>query len=197
LSTTEIRAANWRRSRLTLVRTLGFVLPAAAGVLVVVVGAQVAWREYQVAHTFTPKVAEAEVRMVNPAFSGEGRGGKHYLVTATAGVRDAADAMLFRLDNPVVVVRKGDEAGSRTTALRGAFRQDDQVLRLEGDVRMTQGARNQVLADNAVIDTTTGLVTGKGFRGSNRNGSMTAGSYSTSNGRTVFKGGVRGRFNVR
>ncbi len=188
---------NWRRTRLALVRSLRLVLPSAAAALVVVVGAQVAWREYQVANTFTPKVSEAEVRMINPSFSGQGKDGKHYLVTATTGVRDAKDAMLFRLDNPVVTVRKGEETGARTTAKRGAFRQDDQILRLEGDVRTVRGGRDQALADNAVIDTTTGLVTGKGFRGSSQNGSIRADSYSTKSGRTVFKGGVHGRFNVR
>ena len=189
---------NWRRTRLILVRSLRLVLPIAAAALAILVAGQVAWREYQVANTFTPKVSEAEVRMINPSFSGRGKDGKQYLVTATTGVRDAVDPMLFRLDNPIVTVRKGDETGTRTTARRGAFRQDDQILRLEGDVRTVRGGRDQALVDNAVIDTTTGLVTGKGFRGSSLNGSIQAGSYSAqSGGRTVFKGGVHGRFNVR
>lgn len=191
------KAMNRRRARLVWVRLLRWALPLAAVALALFAAAQVALREYKVLNTHTPMVREASVRMINPEFSGQGRDGKRYLVTASSAVRDDVDPLLFRLDQPTVVVRRGNELGARTIAKRGVFSQKDLILRLEGDVRTQQGGGDRYLADNAAIDTTTGAITGTGFRGSRLAGDVRADSYSVDAGRMVFKGGVRTKINAR
>ena len=171
----------------------------AAGLLLVAVVVQVSWREFRFLTSREPGVKEGTVRMVNPAFSGEGKDGKQYLVTAVSGVRDAADPQLFLLQAPVVTVSGGGESPARTVAKRGLFNQDNLTLKLEGDVSTEQDGRNVFLADNTVIDTATGAISGSGFQSTRGSGQVRADNYTItdSGDRVVFKGGVRARLDAR
>ncbi len=195
----QLGAAERRKARLTWVRRLRYLLPLAAVAVVVLVAAQVGWREFRFVTAKTPGVKDGTVRMVNPAFRGEGKDGKRYVVTAAAGVRDDADPQVLRLDRPAVTVSGGDEAAARTVANRGVFRQDDLTLRLDGDVRTEQNGRSVFVADNSVIDTTTGRITGQGIQATRTASAVRSDSYTItdSGDRVVFKGGVRARLNAR
>jgi lipopolysaccharide export system protein LptC len=182
-----------RRKRLVWVKFLRRTLPVAALMALVSVVGQVAWRSLQSSASPAPVVAESTARMVNPQFSGAGRDGSRYLVTAQSGVRDPKDAARIILDKPTVNVSKAGEAGTRTVSQRGVFREDDQSLSLEGDVRVQQAGGFSFVANNAVIDTSTGQVMGGKVKGRSSTGDVQSGSYSvTEKGdRMVFKGGVR------
>ena len=182
-----------RRRRLVWVKFLRRTLPVAAGMALVSVVGQVGWRSLQASATAPPVVSESTVRMVNPQFSGAGRDGSRYLVTAQSGVRDPKDAARIILDKPNVSVSRAGEAGTHTVSQRGVFREDDQSLSLEGDVRVEQAGGFTFVANNAVIDTATGKVVGGGVKGQGPTGDVQSGSYSVTDkgDRMVFKGGVR------
>jgi lipopolysaccharide export system protein LptC len=188
-----------RRRRLARVRFLRRTLPLAAGMGLVAVVGQVSWRSVQAAAAPAPVASEHTVRMVNPQFSGEGRDGSRYLLTAKSGVRDPKDAARIVLQRPVVSVSRNGQPGAHTVSQRGVFREDDQSLTLEGDVQVEEAGGFRFVANNAVIDTATGRVKGGGVQGQGPVGAVRSDSYSvTEKGdRMVFKGGVRGQLQGR
>ncbi|MDB5423557.1 MAG: hypothetical protein JWQ29_973 [Phenylobacterium sp.] len=181
-----------RRRRLIRVRFLRRTLPVAAGVALVAVVGQVAWRSLQSAAAPPPMATENTVRMVNPQFSGQGRDGSRYLVTAQSGLRDPKDAARIVLERPIVTVSRQGQPGAHTVSRRGVFREDNQSLTLEGDVQVEEGGGFHFVANNAVIDTATGKVVGGGVRGQNAAGAVRSDTYSVTDkgDRMVFKGGV-------
>ncbi len=189
-----------RRRRLVWVRFLRRTLPLVAGVVLAGVAGQVAWRALVTVVAPTPVVSESTVRMINPTFSGQGRDGSRYLVTAQSGYRDPKDAARILLDRPTVTVSRGGEPGARTVSQRGVFREDDLSLRLQGDVQVADGSGYRFVTNDAVIDTATGQVTGQGgIQGTGPVGTVSSERYSVSEkgDRMVFKGGVRARINER
>lgn len=174
-------------------------LPVAAGMALVSVVGQVTWRSVQAAAPAAPVASENTVRMVNPQFSGAGRDGSRYLVTAQSGVRDPKDAARIVLEKPTVNVSRAGEAGTRTVSQHGVFREDDQSLSLEGDVRVQQAGGFSFIANNAVIDTSTGKVVGGKVQGQGATGDVQSGSYAVTDkgDRMVFKGGVHTRLKGR
>ena len=187
-----------RRRRLVWVKFLRRTLPVAAGVALVSVVGQVAWRNLQEA-TGAPAVAESTARMVNPQFSGTGRDGSRYVVTAQSGVRDPKDATRIVLEKPTVSVSRAGAAATHTVAQRGVFREDDHSLSLNGDVRVEEAGGFHFMANTAVIDTSTGKVVGDKVQGQSSSGSVQSGSYSvTEKGdRMIFKGGVHSQLKGR
>jgi lipopolysaccharide export system protein LptC len=137
--------------------------------------------------------------MVHPQFTGSGRDGSNYLLTAQSGVRDPKDNARILLDKPTVTVNRPGEAATHTVSERGVFREDDQSLSLEGDVRVEEAGGFHFVANNAVIDTNTGKVVGGNVQGQGPTGDVQSGSYSVSDkgDRMVFKGGVRSQLKGR
>ena len=182
-----------RERRLVWVKFLRRILPIAAITALAAVAGQVGWRSLQSAAAATPVASENTVRMVNPQFSGAGRDGSQYLLTAQSGVRDPKDAARIVLEKPVVTVTRNGEAGAHTISQRGVFREDTRALTLEGNVQVEQGGGFQFVANSAVIDTSTGKVVGGGIQGQGPTGAVKSDSYSVTDkgDRLVFKGGVR------
>ena len=182
-----------RRRRLVWVKFLRRTLPVAAVATLIGVMGQVAWRSLQASAATTPVVSESTVRMVNPQFTGSGRDGSNYLLTAQSGVRDPKDDARILLDKPTVTVNRPGEAATHTVSNSGVFREDDQSLSLQGDVRVEEAGGFHFVANNAVIDTNTGRVAGGNVQGQGPTGAVQSGSYSVSDkgDRMVFKGGVR------
>ncbi len=182
-----------RARRLVWVKFLRRTLPFAAAIALVAVVGQAGWRSLQSAEASAPATSEGAVRMVNPQFSGEGRDGSHYLLTAQSGVRDPSDDARILLERPVVTVTRQGEAGAHTISRRGVFREDTQALTLEGDVQVEEAGGFHFVANTAVIDTSTGKVVGGGIQGQGPTGAVKSDSYSVTDkgDRLVFKGGVR------
>ena len=188
-----------RRRRLVWVKFLRRTLPVAALVALVSVVGQVVWRSLQASATSAPMVAESTVRMVNPQFTGSGRDGSKYLLTAQSGVRDPKDSARILLERPTVSVTQAGGGETHTISDRGVFREDNQSLSLDGDVKVEEAGGFHFIANNAVIDTSTGKVVGGNVQGQGPTGAVQSGSYSvTDKGeRMVFKGGVRSQLKPR
>lgn len=196
---TQILSAYDRRQRhLRVVRWLRVGLPVLALVIVALVGGQLAWRAISALTTKAPP-AEAGVRMVNPSFTGDGKDGSRYSVTAASGVRDVTDAALIRLDQPVVTITQANGRGSRTVSQMGVFRESEMILTLTGDVKGERAGGDRFVADDVVIDTRTGAISGKSLKGAGPAGDVEAGSYDIFDrgDRVVMKGGVRARINPK
>jgi len=188
-----------RQRRLVWVKFLRRTLPIAAVTALVAVVGQVTWRNLQSAAASEPVASESVVRMVNPQFSGQGRDGSRYLVTAQSGVRDPKDAARILLERPVVTVSRQGEPGAHTVSQRGVFREDNQSLTLEGNVQVEQAGGFHFVSNKAVIDTSTGQVVGGGVQGQGPAGAVRSDTYSvTEKGdRMVFKGGVHSQLKGR
>ena len=188
-----------RRQRLVWVKFLRRTLPVAAVMALVSVVGQVTWRSLQSQAAAEPVASESTVRMVNPQFTGAGKDGSRYLVTAQSGLRDPKDTARILLDRPTVEVSRPGEAGTHTVSQRGVFREDNQSLSLEGDVRVQQAGGFTFVANSAVIDTSTGRVGGDKVKGQSSAGDVQSGSYSVTDqgDRMVFKGGVRSQLKSR
>jgi len=188
-----------RRRRLVWVRFLRRTLPMVATVVLVAVVGQVVWRAVRMVMIPQAAAPAAAVRMINPSFTGESRDGSRYQVTARSGVRDGADDSRIVLEAPTVSVTHGDNTGTRTTAQRGVFRQDAMTLALEGDVKVAENSGYNFTFKNAVFDTRTGQVTGKGVGATGPDAQISSDQYTVydKGERMVFKGRVRGRLNDR
>jgi lipopolysaccharide export system protein LptC len=184
-----------RRRRVLRIRLLRRILPVTAAALMAGVIGQVAWGTIATVMAPEAHAPGDEVRMDNPTFSGESKDGSRYLVTARSGLRDPKDASKILLDAPNVTVSRGTGPATRTTARTGQFREDDLTLKLEGDVKVDNGAGYQFDFKNAVIDPTTGEVNGQGVEGEGPTGTVRSDRYTVfdQGQRMVFKGGVRGR----
>jgi len=188
-----------RRRRLVWVRFLRRTLPMVAAVVLAAVVGQVAWRAVRMVMIPQAAAPASTVRMVNPSFTGESRDGSRYQVAAKSGARDASDDSRIVLDAPVVSVSHGAEPGTRTTARRGVFRQDDMTLALEGDVKVAEASGYDFTFKSAIFDTRTGQVTGKGVGAQGPDANISSDQYTVydKGDRMVFKGRVRGRINDR
>jgi lipopolysaccharide export system protein LptC len=184
-----------RRRRIVRIRALRLILPITAAALLVGVIGQVTWQT--IATVLAPMGREPgeEVRMDKPSFSGESRDGARYMVTAKSGLRDPTQGSRILLDSPTVTINRQGGPSTRTTARTGEFREDDLTLRLEGDVQVDNGGGYKFAFKNAVIDPTTGEVSGQGVQGDSPIGAVQSDQYTVydQGQRMVFKGGVKGR----
>lgn len=186
------------RRRLSRVRALKLALPGLAALLIVLVVGQLIWNAIQ---GVKPQAVatDSSVRMVAPTFTGEGRDGSHYQVTAASGVRDAQDEKKILLTQPVVVVTRNGQPDTRSVSQSGVFQETDRKLQLNGDVHVTNASGYNFVAQNAVIDTATGQVAGQAIQGHGTAGDVRSNGYTVSDkgDRVIFKGGVRSRLNGR
>jgi lipopolysaccharide export system protein LptC len=185
------------QKRLKVVRRLRRALPVIAVMMLAGVVGQIGWREFRFVSARPPGIEEGLVQMINPAFNGEGSDGKRYRVTAKSGVRNADDPSIITLDSPAVTIRESDGETARTVAERGVFSEDALTLTLEGNVQTEDGGATRLLADNTVIDTRTGGISGRGFEATRGFGVVRADNYTItdSGDRVLLKGGVRARIN--
>lgn len=191
-------AMETRRRRLVRVRRFRRGLPLVAAVVVGLIAAQVAWRGVAgLAAKSAP--TESGVRMVNPSFSGLGKDGARYLVTAKSGERDPADPALIKLDAPIVTIGQPGGRTSRTQSNAGVFREDKMTLTMTGEVKGERSNGDRFVADDVVIDTRSGSITGQSLRGSGAAGQIAAGDYGVvdKGDRVILKGGVRARLNTK
>lgn len=185
-----------RQRRLTLVRRARLGLPLLAALVLAAVVGQVVWRAV-VGLASQAAPAESGVRMVKPSFTGVGKDGARYVVTAQSGARDAKNPASINLDQPTVEIGQPGGRISRTQSKTGVFREDQMTLTMTGDVRGERSNGDRFVADNAIIDTRTGAVRGSTLRGAGNAGQIQAGDYDVIDrgDRVIMKGGVRARIN--
>lgn len=196
-SVTLPSAAQRRQTRLARVRLLRIGLPALAGLLVLLVAGQIVWG--LVNGLLHPPIAAVDqtVRMSKPMFSGQGRDGSRFTLTALSGVRDPHDDKRILLDHPHITVSRVGQSDTNTISENGVFQEDAHTLRLTGNVEVEEAGSYQFATNDATIDTTTGQVVGSAVKGASQTAAVQSNSYAVTNkgDRMVFKGRVRARLN--
>lgn len=191
-------AGRWRR-RSRRVLLLRRVLPIG---IAVVAGGAVLWIVGQTIVAGIEQRASRvdEIRLSNPMFHGQDAQGRAFVIGAEEAVRDSRTG-LYRLEAPLMRI---DQTGGKSTQLsagRGVYDEKSRRLTLSGQVLIADdGAGFRFTAPKAVVDTSTGRVTGtEGIRGEGPLGTISASSYAISEqgGRIVLGGPVRGSTRAR
>ena len=186
-------AGRWRR-RSRQVQIFRRVLPIG---IIAVAGGAALWILGQTILAGVEERASRvnEIRLSNPMFHGQDGEGRAFVISAEEAVRDSRTG-LYRLESPLMRI---DQAAGKSTLMsagRGVYNEEARRLTLENDVVIADdGAGFRFTAPQAVVDTTTGRVTGaQGVRGEGPLGTVTASSYAISEqgGRLVLGGPVRG-----
>lgn len=136
-----------------------------------------------------PSVGKNE--LVNPRFESTDSENQPYTITATRAVQNKEDENLVMLEKPVgdMKMKSGESVGLE--ADRGSFRQNNKMLLLRGNVRLTQNKGYELKMEELDVDLTKNTafsntnVTGQGPEGTlsarGLEGSATSGTL-------VFKG---------
>lgn len=186
--------ARRREKRLANVRVLRWALPLTAGVLLIACIVQVAMSTMSAP---TPEVEPAQVsKMLKPHFSGTNPDGRTFTITGREGVRDEKQVGRIIIADPVLTLRTADGATKQATAKSGVYDEPAHRLVLTGDVKMDNGGGSRFSAQEAHIDTRTGVVSGQtGLQIDRDNTQVQSGSYTVEDkgDRLILKGGVSGR----
>jgi lipopolysaccharide export system protein LptC len=132
-----------------------------------------------------------EVRFDTLMFRGQDAQGRSFLVGAQGAVRDPQTGR-FRLEGPVLRLNLGGRKVTELTAEAGTYDEAARKVIIGPNVRISDGGSGFVLTTpEAVVDTTTGVVTGdKGVEGVGPMGVISATSYAIydQGERVVFNG---------
>ncbi|MDP1988055.1 LPS export ABC transporter periplasmic protein LptC [Phenylobacterium sp.] len=185
--------ADRRAHRLVQVRRLRRILPIAAIALLLICLLQVVVGGFS---SSAPETDGAEAaKMLSPRFSGRAPDGRRFAITGESGVRNEADLAQIQIATPVLTLQDGART-QRMTALSGTYDEAAHTLRLVGEVKIDTGGQAQLSAQEVVIDTRTGAISGqKGLRAQAGPRQVEAESFTADEDgeRIILKGGVRGR----
>jgi lipopolysaccharide export system protein LptC len=187
-------AAKRREARVRLILHLRRALPGVAALLLLLCLAQATWRG--LADPERSSGPGQPSRMIRPSFSGQSDDGQSYVVTGREAVREQAADGLILIAAPVVVLRSPQDKTTRMTAQRGVYDEGRNTLLMKGDVRVEDGGGSSFQAAQALVDTRTGAVSGRGgLRARNAAGAVTSQDYTVldEGDRMILRGGVRGR----
>jgi len=152
-----------RHSR--VVTLLKFLLPLAAGVLVLLL---VAWPRIQPS-SLRPERALADLslsdatsgRMANPRFTGIDSHGNPFLISAASAQRAPSTASdLIDLETPQADVVAEDGTWLAISAATGRYREGARILALNGDVNLFHDKGYEIYTEQAEINIATGVATG-------------------------------------
>lgn len=188
------------RARSRRVRLLRRVLPA---VILVLAGGTISWVVLRTVMSDVERKAGSsrEVRLDRPMFHGQDAEGRSFVIGAEGAVRDPQTGR-FRLVAPALKLNLGGRKVTEMTADGGVYDETARTVTIGPNVRISDGGSGFTLATpEAVVDTSTGIVTGnKGVQGTGPLGTINASSYSIydQGDRVVFSGSgdnkVRGTF---
>ncbi|PZN99352.1 MAG: LPS export ABC transporter periplasmic protein LptC [Alphaproteobacteria bacterium] len=189
------------RARSRRVRLLRRVLPV---VILVLVGGTISWIVLRSVMSDVERQAGAsnEVRLDNPMFHGQDAEGRSFVIGAKGAIRDPETGR-FRLVGPALRLNLGGRKVTELTADGGTYDQVAKTVTIGPNVRIADGGSGfTMVTPEAVVDTSTGIVTGnKGVQGTGPLGTINASSYAIyeQGDRVVFSGTgdnkVRGTFN--
>ncbi|MFA4949909.1 LPS export ABC transporter periplasmic protein LptC [Brevundimonas sp.] len=189
------------RARSRRVRLLRRVLPV---VILVLAGGTISWIVLRTVMSDVERQAGAsnEVRLDNPMFHGQDAEGRSFVIGAKGAIRDPATGR-FRLVGPALRLNLGGRKVTELTADGGTYDQVAKTVTIGPNVRIADGGSGfTMITPEAVVDTSTGIVTGnKGVQGTGPLGTINASSYAIyeQGDRVVFSGTgdnkVRGTFN--
>lgn len=190
------------RARSRRVQLLRRVLPVA---IVVLAGGTISWIVLRSVISNVEREANVsrEVTLEKSRFLGQDAQGRSFVIGFERAVRDG-DTGRFRLVGPALRLNLGGRKVTTLTADGGVYDEAARTVTIGPNVRISDGGSGFTLVTpEAVIDTSTGIVTGsKGVRGSGPLGTVTASSYAIheQGERVVFSGSgdnkVRGTINA-
>lgn len=186
------RARNRRRAP---VRRLRLGLAVFAIVVAVAVVGQAVWRSLA-ARKLQTQAATAPLVLDKPRFTGVLKDGRPFLITAERAERDPEDENVVRLTAPLLVRGYGEPNPSQATAKTGIYHEAENTLLLSDTVKITSADGYDFDAPQALIDLSTGAVSGDaGIAGSGPKGSTQANAYTVTDkgDRVVLKGRVKTR----
>ena len=188
------------RARSRRVRLLRRVLPV---VILVLAGGTISWIVLRTVMSDVERQAGAsnEVRLDNPMFHGQDAEGRSFVIGAKGAIRDPETGR-FRLVGPALRLNLGGRKVTELTADGGTYDQVAKTVTIGPNVRIADGGSGfTMITPEAVVDTSTGIVTGnKGVQGTGPLGTINASSYAIyeQGDRVVFSGTgdnkVRGTF---
>jgi lipopolysaccharide export system protein LptC len=165
------------RKRSRRVQLLRRVLPVA---IVVLAGGTVSWIVLRSVMSDVERKAgtSREIRLDRPRFHGQDAEGRSFVIGAEGAVRDP-DTGHFRLVGPALQLNLGGRKVTTMTADGGVYDQVAKTVTIGPNVKITDGGSGFTLVTpEAVVDTSTGIVTGnKGVQGSGPLGTISASSY--------------------
>lgn len=185
--------SRWR-ARSRGVRRLRWALPAVAGALVLAVAGWIGVRAV-LSDLRSEQAAAGGLHMTNPRFFGRDEAGRAFTLQAAEARRDGRNPDRVTLEGPSLVLDYGGLRPSTIRAPKGDYAQAARRLVLTGGVRMDDGRGARLDSPDALVDTRTGDVTGRGgVTGISPLGRFQASSYLVSGkgARVVFSGDVRG-----
>lgn len=174
----RVAAAGRRwRQRSRRVQMLRRVLPV---VILLIAGGTVTWVVYRSVISGAERKAgqDQEIRLDRAMFHGQDDQGRRFVIGAEGAVRDP-DTGRFRLVGPVLRLNLGGRKVTEITADGGTYDQVAKTVTIGPNVRISDGGSGFSLATpEAVVDTSTGIVTGsKGVQGTGPLGTLSASSY--------------------
>ena len=184
----ERRRAHTRRIRFWR-RALPMVIAGVAGLLVIWIGG----RAVIVAVTAPSLRSDSGVRMINPQFYGRDSSNRAFVLGAAEAARDLKGGKAVTLDRPHVTLDADGVNPTQAQATQGVYREDQRKLALTGQVQVQDQRGYSFTTPQAVVDTSTGLVSGdQGVTGHGPLGQIVASSYGVYDRgeRIVLKGDV-------
>jgi lipopolysaccharide export system protein LptC len=182
----------WRR-RSRLIHLMRRVLPAAIVAILLLLTGWIGVRGLLVRLSDLHGLAGGLIHMTNARFYGRDGQGKAYVLGAGVAARDDGDPHRITLDAPVLALDVGGPRESHISADHGVYRDDTRILLLHHHVSVRDPSGNNLLTDQAIVDTAHGTVVGQGaVFGSGSMGTLTAQSFSVydQGQRVVFRGEV-------
>ncbi|GJE25508.1 hypothetical protein LKMONMHP_0346 [Methylobacterium organophilum] len=157
------RAHRQARRHSMRVRALRFVIPVAAGIAVLGLGAVVAYRALAPSLpnvTLGPvSVTGTKVTMENPRLSGFRKGDRGYEVTATAALQDVRKPALIELQTMKGHLATDDKGGlAYLEAKNGLFDSARESLTLDHDIRLWTDKGEEIRLNSAAVDFKAGTV---------------------------------------
>ena len=180
------------RARSRRVRLLRRVLPV---VIIALAGGTVSWIVLRSVISDVERKAgtSREVTLENSRFLGQDAQGRSFVIGFERAVRDA-DTGRFRLVGPALRLNLGGRKVTTLTADGGVYDEAAKTVTIGPNVRISDGGSGFTLVTpEAVVDTSTGVVTGsKGVQGTGPLGTVSASSYAIyeQGERVVFSGSV-------
>jgi lipopolysaccharide export system protein LptC len=183
------QAGRWR-SRSRRVQLYRRLLPI---LIVVLAGGALTWTVFRTVMSGVEREASQsrEIRLDNAMFHGQDAQGRSFIIGAEGAIRDPATGH-FRLVGPALRLNLGGTKVTELTADGGTYDQEARTVTIGPNVRISDGGSGFTLTTpEAVVDTTTGIVTGdKGVQGRGPLGTISATSYAIheQGQRVVFTG---------
>jgi len=186
------RMQQWReRSR--LIHFMRRALPAAIIAILVILTGWVVVRGILVRFSDLHGGAAGLIHMTNAHFYGRDGDQKPFVLGSAEASRDDFDQHRIWLTTPILALDAGDPRERHISADHGVYRDDTRILLLHGHVSLRDPSGDNLLTNQAIVDTAHGTVVGQGrVTGDGPSGTISAQTFSVydQGQRVVFRGEV-------